>query len=201
MLAHSRKLLYLHPSKTGGTSIEMGLLEQELNQSPCPNLSSFRSHMYCVWGSDSSHHWTYRQLVEEFPFLTSWSSFMTTRNPYDRVVSEWRYQRSGNRKKDTPYHFSDDINGAIKSGAMRESAYPYHWTPQHEYVGPKTSVIPMEKIDEEWGKTGFNPISALNVSSDKKEYILDDNSVEIISKDFERDFVFFDYSSEYPVKG
>jgi len=197
VLAHSRQLLYLHPTKTGGTSIEVGLLELELKQRPCPEIDSFRSHMYSVSGADSSHHWTYKELVEEFPFLSSWESFMTTRNPYERVISEWRYQQSGNRAENTHYHLYDDINGAIKNGAVRDSSFQYHWTPQYEYVGPNTSIIPMEKIDEEWEKMGFSPISSLNVSKDKKEYKLDDDSLEIIYKDFERDFECFNYSSEF----
>ena len=199
MLAHSLRLLYLHPTKTGGTSIEAALLENELGEpiTETTNLELRKAYMYGVWDDEGITHWDYAKLVSKFPFLSEWDSFMTTRNPYDRAISEWRYQQDGNRKKTTKYHNSDDINGAIKSGAMQESQYNYHWWPQYHYVGPNTKIIPITEIDKEWENMGFKPLKPFNVSTKKTNYILDDDSVEIIYKRFEKDFRYFNYDPEY----
>lgn len=206
MIAHSLRLLYLHPSKTGGTSIEGGLLEHELGEVVEWSDDEFyrahphRARMYAMWETEGMTHWDYAKLISEFPFLSDWDSFMTTRNPYDRAISEWRYQQDGNRTKTTKFHDSDDINGAIKSGAMQEAQYAYHWWPQHNYVGHNTKIIPMEDINQEWENMGFEPLKPLNISTNKREYILDDDSVEIIYRRFEQDFKDFNYSPEYKLK-
>ena len=201
MIAHSFLLLYLHPSKTGGTSIESGLLEHELGEVvEWSDVQFYRSHMYGVWETDGMTHWDYAKLVGEFPFLSDWDSFMTTRNPYDRIISEWRYQQDGNRTDTTKFHTYDDINGAIKSGAMQETQYKFHWWPQHNYVGPNTRIVPIEDINETWEEMGFKPLTPLNISTKKSNYVLDDDSVEIIYKRFEQDFKDFGYDPEYTLK-
>lgn len=156
--------------------------------------------MYGVWENYGMTHWDYPKLVSEFPFLSDWDSFMTTRNPYDRIISEWRYQQDGNRTKDTQFHNSDDINGAIKSGAMRECRYPYHWCPQHNYVGPNTRIIPIEEINDAWEEMGFKPLKPLNISKNTNKYVLDDDAVDIIYRSFEQDFKDFGYDPEYTPK-
>lgn len=67
--------------------------------------------------------------------------------------------------------------------------------PQARYIGPNTHVLHLENIDEEWKSLALSlgDVPHLNISRPKQEYVLDDQSKEIIQKEFPNDFEPFGY--------
>ena len=190
MLAHSKQILYLHPSKTGGTSVENCLLNHELNTKDPDSLSRDQFIFYGLCYHRDMMHWNYHRLVNELPFLKGWFSFATIRHPYDRVISEWKYQMKGNRKGTSKFHKTGDINGALKNGAIKRHKYEYHWMPQAAYIGPDTKILKLENIEEDWRNLdlGIGDLEHLNASNASRSYELSDESKQIIQDAFPNDF-------------
>ena len=195
MLAHSKRILYLHPSKTGGTSVENCLLNFELGVKDPTALSRDQYIFYGLCRHRDMMHWNYHKLVKDLPFLREWPSFATVRHPYDRVISEWKYQQRGERNGSSEAHEKDDINLAIRSGSIKKCKWAYHWMPQAAYVGPDTKVLKLENIEEEWKKLnlGVGDLGHLNASPSPKAYELTDESKQIIQDAFPDDFEQFGY--------
>jgi hypothetical protein len=140
-------------------------------------------------------HWNYHKLVNELPFLKEWPSFATVRHPYDRVISEWKYQQRGERNGSSDAHESDDINLGISSGSIRKCKWAYHWMPQAAYIGPDTKILKLENIEEDWRNLdlGVGELGHLNKSTSRKSYELTDESKRIIQNTFPDDFEQFGY--------
>lgn len=84
MISTKRKWLYIHPSKTGGSSIEMALAPYSTNTiGPARRAGNINVYHN---GRDIKH-----ARPEYFLDLTDYYIFVTTRNPWDRVVSAWQY--------------------------------------------------------------------------------------------------------------
>lgn len=190
MIAHSAKMLYLHPSKTGGTSVENCLMNFELKTKNYDSLKRDQLILYGLCGRRNMMHWHYHKLVNIFPFLKEWPSFATVRHPYERVISEWRYQRSGNKNGTSTAHKKDDINLGIRSGSIKKCKWAYHWMPQSAYIGPNTKLVRLENIDEDWRSLGLGvgDLEHLNASPPSRPYELTDESKQIIQNEFPDDF-------------
>lgn len=190
MLAHSKQILYLHPSKTGGTSVENCLLNFELNTKDPDSLSRDQFIFYGLCHQRNMMHWDYHKLVDGLPFLKGWLSFVTVRHPYERVISEWKYQQRGERNGTSVAHKRDDINLGIRSGSIKKCKWPYHWMPQAAYIGPDTKIIRLENIEEDWRNLdlGVGNLEHLNASESLKSYELTDESKQIIQDSFPNDF-------------
>ena len=190
MLAHSKQILYLHPSKTGGTSVENCLLNHELNLKGHDSLSRDQLIFYGLCHQRNMMHWNYHKLVNELPFLKGWFSFATVRHPYERVISEWKYQQSGEREGSSEAHEKDDINLAIRSGSIKKCRWAYHWMPQAFYIGPDTEILRLENIEEDWRNLnlGVGDLGHFNASKSSGSYELTDESKQIIQDAFPNDF-------------
>ena len=74
MIDHSRELLFLHIARTGGTSIETALVENDwwYIEAPTKHLSAKQARLYYgekIWNT--------------------YTKFSVVRNPWDRVISMW----------------------------------------------------------------------------------------------------------------
>lgn len=75
MICHSKRFLYLHVPRTGGTSIGRAL------------------EPFCEIQPHGSTHWTYGDWVEKFPCVREYFVAISVRNPWDQVVSHHEYRR------------------------------------------------------------------------------------------------------------
>lgn len=191
MICHKAKLLYLHPAKTGGTSVETAMWKREIgHDQPTEN----QKMMYAAWTPDAKQHWPYAKLVREFPFLVDWPSVATVRHPYNRMISEFRYQIAGNRKKGhSEAHTSKDINKAIQDGSLWELAWAWHMAPMAQYVAPETTIVRLENLQEEWGALKLGELKHQNRSKERIEIKLNPASKRKITDRYKMDFDLLGY--------
>jgi hypothetical protein len=103
MILSDYKLIYLHPSKTGGSSIETALAPYSECQ-VYPRMMRFAEHICVQHGKKQVKHHTleyYRRLLGNK--LPHYRVFITTRNPWERFLSAWAYDWH------KPYQSFDDF--------------------------------------------------------------------------------------------
>jgi hypothetical protein len=193
MVIRERELIFLHPSKTGGTSIEVALCGSK-------NLTPELKQEYAIWSSGSQQHWPLVKLLEHRPEAAHYRQIATTRHPYDRFVSEFNYQLAGNRYKKSHFerlYKNRDLNGTIKSGALWECQWPWHGAKQCLYVGPSTELLRCDTLTEDWNK--LFPDIPLPHCMKSRHYAsvddLDEDARKEIFRRYEDDFKFFNYEA------
>jgi len=194
MIDLTRNWVFLHPSKTGGSSVEVALMESALNTGS--EVESVFGPLFAVWGPDGKQHWSYEKMVCHFHFTAHWKKFATVRHPYTRVLSEFRYQLSGNRRKDgnQECYASADINAAIKSKTLWRCAWPWHGMSQFAYLSDDVELIRFENLTEDFKKvTGLDNLKHVLKSPEVELDELDDESKSIIQKKFPLDFLKLNY--------
>lgn len=77
MVLKSRRIVVVHPPKTGGQA-----LQKALTGSVAP-----------VTYYGARRHDTLEQIWEKVPNISEWRSYILVRNPYARMVSLWHYQK------------------------------------------------------------------------------------------------------------
>ena len=195
MIISEWNLVFLHPSKTGGTSVEQALCHY-LFHAP---LSQEERDKYALWTNSSPQHWPLAEILKRRPETASYRQVVTVRHPYARFVSEFNYQASGERyrrHKFEQFYVKPDINGAIRSGALWSCHYPWHGAQQCQYLGATTEIIRMENLAEDWKRT-FPDLEPLPHVMKSKKYAsvadLNDRSKEEIFKRYKDDFIAFQY--------
>lgn len=188
MICHKQRLLFLHPTKTAGTSIEHELLARELWRDADPCVT--QRQVYALWTPDSRQHWPYDKMMKTFPFLEGWDSVCTIRHPYDRVISEFWYQiEKGNTKGSSEAHSLLDINMAIRNGSIWTKAWSWHGHPQAGYVGPGTKLIRYENLHDDVREVlGFELQFHKLKRGNRQELKLDDESKALIQQRWPDDF-------------
>jgi len=185
MIDQLRKLIYLHPSKTGGTSIESAFLRdltgRDTNKEVAPLLF--------IYSTKANQHWPLKKLIEVLPFVKDWRKIASVRHPYTRVISEFRYQLAGKRAESQHRCYNDkDIDLAIKSGQIWENSYSYHNMPQHKYVAEGVELIRFESLESDFKRlTGISELPHTQKGADFRPE-LSEQSKEIIYKRYKRDF-------------
>lgn len=205
MILPARQLVYLHPSKTAGTSVEIALLsdatglsKEQLWQRGRPVRENFTRELsatYGCWDSRSTQHLPYRQLFEAYPQAREWRKVVTVRHPYARAISEFRYQMEGNRGGPHPFYRRFDINSAVLSGLIWTNCYMWHATPQSEYLGPGVEIMRQETLDEDWQRViGFCALPRENVAAKGPPLRLSDEAKEVIARKYAEDFRLLGYA-------
>ncbi len=100
LTANGRRVLYIHVPKTGGTSVDellgsyggqlTGHAATRARGLPCTPQHFHGDLLRQVYGTGDDRH--------DFDFV-----FMTVRDPIDRLLSEFRHQRTRGRKRATRY--------------------------------------------------------------------------------------------------
>lgn len=103
MILPKEKIIFIHIPKTGGSAIEYALLasqrilldEKEVRQSVFANLSEAQLKEYLIDNlTDKAQHMTASWYKQRVPDYDSYYKFAVVRNPYDRFVSEYYWQKS-----------------------------------------------------------------------------------------------------------
>lgn len=191
MIDQSRKLIYLHPSKTGGTSIEKAFLRDLIGRD---SGESKAAPLLFLYSGNSNQHWPLQKIINALPFTKDWRKIASVRHPYTRVISEFRYQLAGKRKKSrgcvpkNNCYTNKDINLAIKSGKIWENSYAYHNEPQYKYVSEDVELIRFENLEDDFKRlTGLSDLPHAQKGSDFRPE-LSEQSKEIIYKRYRKDF-------------
>lgn len=145
MILHKQKIIYLHPTKTAGCAIEQALFERELQLCGVappneqvgiytkPRLRTDLCYMYGVADWVGNQHWGLEEIHDAYPFTRGWRVVLSVRDPYDRAVSEFKYQCGGHGHHNHQWGPSD-FEDAVISGELFRNSYASHNRPQSSYI-------------------------------------------------------------------
>lgn len=203
MLIRDLGLIYLHPTKTAGTSIEYAFLEYIHNKPITEKqLTPEQKQLYnCYHCSNQHDTWTiindkFKNTIDQYKVVVS------VRHPYNRVISEFRYQLSYMRPEQIAIldGFKDnDINIAIANNNLWNNCRKYHNTPLSEYYVENVFVLRYESLNDDyvnfqnWLNVKLPPLKHLNKSKGKNNIVLNDHSKHIVYNMFKNDFELFNY--------
>jgi len=196
MISHNKRFLFTHINKCGGTSVArvlMPFLET-------PMTENVHHHAKSEMQSCKDHPQTYYK-------------FTVVRNPWDRVVSNYFYNK--NRKQTGVYQQLNSIpfEGFIEQYCMpvprNSREFPdlffgqcYNWITDHEGSVLVDEVFKLENLDKEWyylchrlGVCAKLPHENKSAHRDYREYYTDETA-EIVGELFQDDIEAFNYGFE-----
>ncbi len=194
-----RRIAFIHIPKAAGTSIEKHF-----------ELSGWKMDYYepCKTPWDPAlHHLTYdalRNIVED---LDEIPSFCIVRNPFKRMVSEWRWQRTTRRS--TLLNFPDFVRRVEVSLTQSKTYWDNHWRPQSDFINENiNSVMRLEKLGTDFpeflANNGFDPMEQIPRYGRSKLWgrlprlTLNDEALDRVRRIYKSDFDSFGYSTEPP---
>lgn len=153
MISHQHKCIFIHVPKTGGTSVEKAFLE-DLNLSAKDQTSLVLGPNIGKVGPRRLSHFTIPELIEsghiDAKGVSSYFKFGFVRNPWDRLVSTYRYLQIGGEFK----RFACDV---LPNSLWKSKHYGYFVRPQFEYLHDRNGKILVdftgrfECLDEDFG--------------------------------------------------
>lgn len=200
MLVRAAKLVFLHPSKTGGTAIENVLFRKYSGLELNGKISEEEQREYW-WGRNSWQHWSYQEMLETFPFTKDWFWFVTVRHPFERMVSEFRYQIDCdcNASHLSAAHRKFDINKALEDRSFWKHCSAHHHRKQTAYLGPNVHILRQETLADDWQRLtdqlgiDFPPLRPLGVSCCPKP-VLNEKSKKQLFSIYSPDFAALGYT-------
>ena len=147
-----QRIAFIHIPKAAGSSIERYFTDLGWEMS---------FYLPCVDPNDpAEHHLTYSVLRERINDLDEIPSFCVVRNPYKRIVSEWRWHRTTLRS--TMLSFPDFVRRMSVSLKSSITYWDNHWRPQSDFLDDAIDkVMRLENIDAEFAefveKQGLDP--------------------------------------------
>lgn len=197
-------ILFIHIPKTAGASIEKYL---STKYSIELNTNSLYGHSNLFKGTSNKdidvislqHHTLHNILTFKDIYKINTKDlkiFCVVRNPYERIISDMFWQQLININ-DSP----DIVCNAIKKYVLENM--DNHNIPQYKMICDDDQkiyndvlILKFENLKEDMKKIGFSGMNVyIHVLTYNKTpfYYLNDESIKIINKYYEKDFIFFDY--------
>lgn len=204
-------ILFIHIPKTAGTSIEL-----QLNIHHEKNIRSKYAFQYIHQRQHSTiGHLLHFDLLSQEE-INSFFKFSITRNPWDKLVSEYE----GHCKTDFgELTFSEflqrfqDMNRQFfetkeKCYDYEKTRYAGHYSPQYRYIYDKNDnpvldfLGRFENIDEDWkticklANIEYLPLQKFNTSKNRKPYqeYYNESDKKLVQEMFQRDIELFKYT-------
>lgn len=185
-----QELLFLHIPKTGGSSVEQLL---KLNASGGYLYSTKQLQRLCT-----PQH-LHRQVLTAMFDDPDIASFTLVRNPYLRLISEYKYQIKRGMFKRDELSFDQFITSRLSAYSQDPYAYDNHFRPMQEFILPTTRVFKLEQdIDklEDYLSSFLKKTVCLphiNQASLNGELEVSQATLDLILHTYECDFAAFDY--------
>lgn len=213
MKSDKYKYLFVHIPKTAGTAMELALLGAEgtaTSDIDVNNYDEVTKARYILGGA-----WTHMRIRDylDWPVLringglkfSDYFKFTIVRNPWSRMVSEYKYCLAGGVNNELTLNYSfKEFCYKWRDGELTESqVYPEHLLPQHEFISSDIDYIGrFECLDRSFNNIcshlglPINPLPATNVSTRMTDYVeyYDDESRNLVRRIFERDVDEFSYT-------
>lgn len=189
----SKSILFIHIPKTGGSSIETTLA----NECSTSLYAPFYRRTFAV----TPQHFTMADICYLFP---SWEwdlAFAMVRNPYDRFVSEFRYQAESTAER---FGMAPDFHSWAEAKLEAAADDPHlddnHFRPQVEFV---TDAVEVFRLEDGLPKAAARVSEALeirvsfhrrlNAPSNRRPVPLDGDVKAEVARFYRRDFERFGY--------
>jgi len=204
-------ILFLHIPKTGGTSIDVFLSKKyniPLNTKSLFTNDSVKTKIGNVEIATSLQHVTYRDIIEHKEFFgidfNDIKIITIVRNPYERIISDLFFLKLINKESSKDVTFS-----AIKSYISSKTT-DGHNRPQYQYLNTdnydlsisKITIMRTESLRQDMIRLGYVDFDVIaNSNPDKIDHysFLNNNSINLINKFYDKDFELFGYSKIVPV--
>lgn len=196
---NGRRVAFIHIPKAAGSSIERHFEQsgwQMEYYQPCKT----------PW-EPALHHLTYVELRELVEDLDEIPSFCIVRNPFKRMVSEWRWQRTAMRS--TLLNFPDFVHRVDVSLKSCKTYWDNHWRPQSDFFDENIdNVMHLESLDKDFsafldqnGLEAMDQIPRIGRSKLGGRFprlTVNDEALGRVRKIYRDDFELFGYSPEAP---
>ena len=192
MISHQKKFIFIHIPKCGGTTLATSLVDDSctFRASTWPHNLKFKYPL---------NHCTLDDIEESkilHPNFDKFYSFTFTRNPFDRLVSEYFYLK--NRLK-----LSDDIKKELIYLAERsvDGVMGNHCMHQHKFINNKINFIGrLENIQEDFDtvcdKIEIPHQKLVHKNKIKRKHYTeyyDDETRKIVAEHYKEDIEYFGY--------
>jgi hypothetical protein len=196
VVCHEKRCIFIHIPKTGGTSIEQFIKDNDKN-----NLLFIG-----VRNNRSLHHLTAKELKLIIPYIyIKYYKFSIVRNPYDRLLSEYYWNPSinlGNKYGKSKKHFLENVTKIVKNQNYFNNIYNDHFIPQYNFLYDKNKLLVNHLFkyeDLEWVSNFLKKklnikrdFPYLNKNTIEKES-WNEEEKELIFNLYKNDFLYFGY--------
>lgn len=186
------KILFIHIPKTGGTYIYENLRHRGFIIDPSTYDRKKPRHR------NSIQHQTYNDLNERYNIDSFNIIFSITRNPIDRLISQYNWKKRG-RKKNINDWIKQIFNIYISNNSIEDD----HIKPQINFVGDKSLVFKYEDGLSNIMNKLFEQIDGIKldlnvvINKSNQRVGIDDlspNSIKLIKNFYMEDFHAFNYT-------
>lgn len=153
MIFHKDKIIFFHPGKTAGTSIEFVLtkknLNKDFNQLNAKVADYSIMYGFCPKHKIYLHHADVRfYILNDIPIFDDYMKLTSIRRPYEKVLSAYYYNSWDKR-----INFNDFVLTKLESLIQKNEKFAInHFCPQIHYVRDGYSVIHLENIYDDCKK-------------------------------------------------
>ena len=191
MINHDKRYIYIHIPKTGGSSVEEQLLLEDgvVVDRPLRFMPKDIRDKYTIGSFGGSQHFPMYKFDESVQ--KEYFCFTFVRNPYSRVVSEYKWQQRELKK--TFKCFEEFLE--------KSANVPWHDLPQHEFINQNVNYIGrFEKIQKDFNiicnKIGIPKQKLPHKNKTKHKHYTeyyDDVTREIVAEKYAKDIELFGY--------
>lgn len=193
MKIENENIIFLHPGKTGGTSIEFTLRDLYL---PGYKFNSHSPDFNVMFGYDKKskiflQHANLKNYKDISIDLSKYTVLVSTRRPYERILSCFFYNG-----KDKKYDLKTFIEQELEK--LLNSEFVNHFTPQHTYYQNNLRVIKLENFQQDARSVGldikyhYSKTSRLDKIKDRMG-LYNQKTKDIIYSLYKEDFLLFGY--------
>ena len=199
MIIESKKIIFLHPGKTGGTSIEHCLKNLYFKNYPFSakqgdeEIMFGYSKKYKIYLQHADLRFFKKYLKKN---LNDYKIITSVRNPYDRLVSCYFYNG-----KDNKFSFEDFVCNHLEDHINASSNYTVnHFSPQINFLKYENyfvnKIIRLESFNNDCYKCGLNVKQNLSKTiKRKKDYNIyyNNKTKDIVYQLYKEDFDLLNY--------
>lgn len=156
MIFHKDKIIFFHPGKTGGTSIEIALTKRNLNKE-FSQLNTRAADYDIMYGYCKNHNIYLHHADVRFyntnniTIYEDYTKITSIRRPYEKVLSAYYY--NGWDKK---MSFRDFVLNSLEKQLKRNNKIAInHFCPQVHYVLDGYNIIQLENIQKDCASLGI----------------------------------------------
>jgi hypothetical protein len=199
MIFHKEKTVFLHPGKTGGTSVEHVLVSNFLNKN-FTELKASEENLEIMYGYSKKYNIFLHHADLAFYdmlkiMIADYKKYVTIRRPYERIVSAYFYNG-----KDKKFDFETFILKDLEKCYLNNNPYTKnHFGLQTKFYNSDFNVIKLENFKRDCFSHGIH-ITDHKHCQTKASKILNNHmdiytqkTKDIVYSLFKDDFVTFSY--------
>jgi hypothetical protein len=208
MIFHKGQIVFFHPGKTGGTSIEFALTREFLNKGFPPVNPKEVADYNIMYGFCKKHKIFLHHADPRFYEICNkkipqnYTKITSVRRPYEKVLSAYYY--NGYDKK---FEFEDFVKNKLKQLVELNSKFARnHFCPQINYVLDDFKIVKLENIQQDCANLGIQISEKRHCKTKAGEnyqnYLsaYNNETLEIINDIYSEDFSRLSYDTyNYPV--